>query len=248
MAKNTPKSRAETTLFLLMSVDGKISSGESDTLDPDLDWKRIHGVKEGLAQYYRIEQTTDLHSLNTAKVMAKIGVNAREIPAERPKSSAFVSSIIVDRKPWLTAHGVRYLAQGAKTLYLATNNPAHPAHALESEIENLVVIHYAEEIAFLDLFQRMKHDYGAERITIQSGGTLNAVLVRHGLIDHLLLVVAPLLVGGQATPTLIGGRSFQTEADLLGSKALKLTKGEVLEDSYLRLEYDVIPDTIIDPK
>ncbi len=64
--------RPETTLFLLMSVDGKITSGSSDELDPDKDWKRITGVKEGLHQYYGIEQTTDLWSLNTGRVIALI--------------------------------------------------------------------------------------------------------------------------------------------------------------------------------
>ena len=48
-------SRVETTLFLLMSVDGKITSGESDGLDPDQDWKRIQGAREGLYQYYELE-------------------------------------------------------------------------------------------------------------------------------------------------------------------------------------------------
>lgn len=48
MKENNLKTRSETTLFLLISVDGKISSGESDNLDADWDWKRIHGVKEGL--------------------------------------------------------------------------------------------------------------------------------------------------------------------------------------------------------
>ncbi len=78
MNKNGIKPRSETTLFLLTSVDGKISSGESNALDPELDWKRIHGVKEGLNQYYQIEQTTDLHSLVTGKILAKLGANKRE--------------------------------------------------------------------------------------------------------------------------------------------------------------------------
>ncbi len=86
MKKSNLKSRSETTLLLLVSVDGKISSGESDTLDPDKDWKRIHGVKEGLSQYYQIEQTTDLHSLITGKILAKLGANEREIPEARPAS------------------------------------------------------------------------------------------------------------------------------------------------------------------
>ncbi len=240
--------RAETTLFLLMSVDGKISSGESDLLDPDRDWKRIHGVKEGLAQYYQVEQTTDLYSLITGKILYKLGLNELEIPQEQPKSAAFLNFIVVDRKPWLTTHGVRAIANGVKNLYIVTNNPAHPAHCLQNEIDNLRVISYRGKIDFLDLFQKMYREYGAERITVQSGGTLNAVLVRSGLIDHLLLVVAPLLVGGEATPTLVDGFSFQSETDLMGIKALKLAKCEALKDSYIRLEYDVIQKTIIDAK
>jgi len=64
----------------------------------------------------------------------------------------------------------------------------------------------------------MKQEHGAESITVQSGGTLNATLVRSGLIDHLLIVVAPLLVGGKATPTILDGRSFQTEAESLNCR------------------------------
>ena len=248
MKEDDPKSRAETTLFLLVSVDGKISSGESEVLDPDRDWKRIHGVKKGLKQYYQIEQTTDLHSLITGKVLAKLGANERRITEERPKSSAFLNLIVIDQKPWLSNHGVRSVANGMKHLYLVTNNTSHPAHDLQTEIDNLTVIHYREEIDFSNLFQRMKLGHGVERITIQSGGMLNATLVRNGLIDHLLIIIAPLLVGGKATPTLVDGRSFKTEAELMGIKALQLTKCEALKESYVRLEYDVIQNTIIDSK
>ena len=55
--------RSITTLFMLMSVDGKISPGASDSLDVDKDFPNIAGLKEGLQQYYDIEQTTDLWSL-----------------------------------------------------------------------------------------------------------------------------------------------------------------------------------------
>ena len=48
--------RPVTTLFMLMSVDGKISTGASDDLDVDKDFPRIAGVSEGLHQYYEIER------------------------------------------------------------------------------------------------------------------------------------------------------------------------------------------------
>ncbi len=47
------------TLFMLESLDGKISSGSNDNLDADRDFCRIDGVKDGLHQYYELEQDTD---------------------------------------------------------------------------------------------------------------------------------------------------------------------------------------------
>ena len=43
--------RPITTLFMLMSVDGKISTGATDDLDVDKDFPKIKGVNEGLHQY-----------------------------------------------------------------------------------------------------------------------------------------------------------------------------------------------------
>ena len=83
--------RPITTLFMLMSVDGKISPGVTDNLDFDKDFPDILGLKEGLHQYYDIEQTTDLWSLNSGRVQEKIGVNKRELP---DKTS--VSFVIID--------------------------------------------------------------------------------------------------------------------------------------------------------
>ena len=68
---NIKKIKTITTLFMLMSVDGKISTGAVDELDVDRDFPRINGVKEGLYQYYEIEKTTDLWSLNSGRVQEK---------------------------------------------------------------------------------------------------------------------------------------------------------------------------------
>lgn len=232
--------RVETTLFLLISVDGKITSGESDALDSDWDWKRIHGVKEGIHQYYEIEKTTDLHFMITARIHEKLGINQ---PQNHPKSD--VSAVVIDRKPHLTEQGVcNYLHH--KNVYIVTNNREHPAFRVQAP--NLHVIFYPGEIDFADLFTRLRRDHVVERITIQSGGMLNSVLLRQGLIDHVSVVVAPLLVGGQMTPSLIDGVSAQVEADLVNLKALKLTQCKVLEDSYLHLEYDVVNETHVDSK
>jgi 2,5-diamino-6-(ribosylamino)-4(3H)-pyrimidinone 5'-phosphate reductase len=85
----------------------------------------------------------------------------------------------------------------------------------------------------------LARDYGAERVTIQSGGTLNATLVREGLIDRLLLVVAPAMIGGENTATLMDGESLRSTKDLKKIKTLQLIQAKPLKDSYLLLEYEV---------
>ncbi|PIP86024.1 deaminase [Candidatus Collierbacteria bacterium CG22_combo_CG10-13_8_21_14_all_43_12] len=236
--------RTYNTLFLIQSLDGKISTGDSDYLDVDLDFKRIHGVKEGLSQYYDIEKNTDPFSLNSGKVMAKIGVNLRTI---KPIKMG-CSFIVIDNRPHLTESGVRYLSQWVRTLYLVTTNKTHPAYSLKDSLPNMQILDYEKQIDFTDLFRQMKHNYLAERVTIQSGGQLNAELLRNGLIDEVSIVIAPCLIGGKETQSLIGGESIHTEEDLKRIKPLVLKECRVLDNSYIHLRYQVTNITVIDPK
>lgn len=230
-----------TTLFMIESLDGKISTGDVDELDVDKDFKRIVGVKEGLHQYYDLEKQTDPYSLNTGRVMQKIGVNER---AKEPTKMG-CSFIIIDNKPHLKEKGVEYLAKWVKTLFLITTNKNHPANVLKDKYPNIVVLTFEDKVDFAGLLEKLKTEHGIERITIQSGGTLNAEWIRQGLIDHISIVIAPLLVGGRNTSTLIDGESLHTQEDLKKIKALKLIKCDVLDNSYLHVQYDVINNTAI---
>ncbi len=230
-----------TTLFMLMSVDGKISTGNTDNLDVDKDFPKIKGVKEGLRQYYKIEQTTDLHSLNSGRVLAKIGANK---PQKNIKKLP-VNFLIIDNKPHLTLTGVDNFLKKSKKLYIITTNKNHPAFA-RKKVNNLEIIYYEQKIDFIDLFKKLKQDYGIDRLTIQTGGTLNSVFIRQQLIDRISIVVAPVLVGGGKTATLVDGRSLSSVKELSLIKALKLTEVTKLDHSYLHLKYDVVNDTVVD--
>lgn len=223
--------RPVTTLFMLMSVDGKISTGANDELDVDRDFPLIDGLKEGLHQYYEIEQTTDLWSFNTGRVQEKMGVNRKEPPPRSP-----VSFVILDNHH-LTEKGVRYFCAWAKTFVLITSNPAHPAFWVKEE--NLHVL-YQEQTDLRGALARLKQEFGCDRLTVQSGGTVNGLFLREKLFDYVDLVVAPVLIGGSDTATLVDGRSLASREELSGLGVLKLENCAVLEDSYLRLRYRVI--------
>ena len=223
--------RTVTTLFMLMSVDGKISTGASNNLDVDKDFPEIAGVKEGLHQYYEIEQTTDLWSLNSGRVQAKVGVNTKDMP-----NKTLVSFVMIDNKH-LTEHGIRYFCALSKQFVLVTSNKSHPAFEIEED--NLHII-YQDELSLKEVLTKLKAEYGCERMTIQTGGTLNGLFLREKLIDYLDIVVAPVLIGGKDTSTLVDGKSLLSESELSQLGVLTLQECIVLENSYLRLRYQVI--------
>ena len=223
--------RPITTLFMLMSVDGKISTGATDNLDVDKDFPKIAGIKEGLHQYYEIEQTTDLWSLNSGRVQEKMGVNTKEIPDKTPVSFAVIDNT------HLTEHGIRYFCALSKEFVLITSNTAHPAFQVDAD--NLHII-CQSELSLADALAKLKSEFGCQRLTIQSGGTLNGMFLRAKLFDFLDVVVAPVLIGGKDTSTLIDGQSLLSECELSQLGVLQLQECTVLEDSYLRLRYKVI--------
>ncbi len=110
---------------------------------------------------------------------------------------------------------------------------------MKNTLDNIHVFEYEKAIDFRQFFEKVKEEFGAERMTIQSGGTLNTTLVREGLIDRVLLVVAPALIGGKNMSTLMDGESLHTPAELNKIKALELVQAKPLENSYLLLEYQV---------
>ena len=87
---------------------------------------------------------------------------------------------------------------------------------------------------------QLKERLGCERLTIQSGGTVNGLFLREKLLDFVDIVVAPVLIGGRDTPTLIDGQSLRSANELSRLGVLRLIDAIPLQNSYLRLRYQVI--------
>ena len=228
------KKRPITTLFMLESLDGKISSGNTDELDADKDWCEIDGVKEGLHQYYEIEATTDYFSLNTGRVMEKIGVNDRK----EYHNKIEVKFVIIDNKPHLNENGIDYICNWVEGLILVTTNKNHMAYSLTDKYENLDILYY-EELDLTRLLEDLYSKYNAKRVTIQSGGNLNGLFLRNNLIDYVNIVIAPLLVGGKDVSTLIDGQAISHSEELNKLKALEIIECKQLDNSYIQLKYKV---------
>ena len=95
----------------------------------------------------------------------------------------------------------------------------------------------AERVDLKAALSEVSQRYGVERVRADSGGTLNGVLLRLGLVDEVSLLVAPVLMGDDASRSFVRAPALAT-AD--GYASLKLTHMERLTGDNLWLRYDVV--------
>ena len=69
---------------------------------------------------------------------------------------------------------------------------------------------------------------------------MNGLFLREKLLDYIDIVIAPVLIGGKETSTLIDGKSLLSERELSQLGVLRLQACTMLDNSYLRLNYQVI--------
>lgn len=84
--------------------------------------------------------------------------------------------------------------------------------------------------------QELRERYGVETVRVDSGGTLNGVLLEEGLVDEVSLLIHPSLVGGPNPKTVFD----PLETDLSpGVIDLELVHFEKLKDNLIWLKYKV---------
>lgn len=94
-----------------------------------------------------------------------------------------------------------------------------------------------EYVDFSRALEVLHAEHGVRVVRVDSGGTLNGVLLRAGLVDEVHLLLHPALVGGMTS------RNFFRAPDLCTPDAvvaLRLTGIEQQQDDIVLLSYDVI--------
>ena len=225
------RTRPETTLFLSLSVDGRITSHDSDDFDPDPKWKQQPGVRGLLQQFYEFNEP-GMSALTIGSYMSKVGVNTRQAVPKKEK----VSLVVLDPDADLNLQGIKYLTQNLEHLYYVCLK-SHPIASTKTKksnhLPNLSLITYSQEIDLGDLFARLYQDHHIHNLAIHSIAPLNADLLDAGLIDHLSVIITPLLVGGHGTPAL-------QDADVFAIRPLQLVSSQIFSNNFINLRYDVL--------
>ena len=79
-------------------------------------------------------------------------------------------------------------------------------------------------------------DLGTERLMVEGGSRLNFELLRLGLVDEVIVCIAPMIFGGETAPTLAAGPGLERSAAI----PLKLSEVEHWEDGGVLLKYQMM--------
>lgn len=99
-----------------------------------------------------------------------------------------------------------------------------------------VVVAGRQHVEYPRLMEILATRYGIKSLIVEGGPTLNRYMLNAKLVDEIRLIHMPFIVGGDDTPSLVGGMRIGSENEMI---RLKL-KGTAMYGENLVTEYDVI--------
>jgi 2,5-diamino-6-(ribosylamino)-4(3H)-pyrimidinone 5'-phosphate reductase len=214
-------------LFNVVSVDGRI-----DGFEPDLE------LYYGLASKWN-EDATLVGSETILTGEDEIPEETEEDlePLEKTEDKGSILVIPDSRGRVRTWHALRKWPYWREFVALVSKSTP------EDYIEYLEKRHIDYIVAGDDkadlraALEKLNEKYGIETVRVDSGGTLNGVLLRDGLVTDLSVLIAPTAIGGTSP------QSIYRADDLSSSKCaikLKLEHMEKMKDGYVWLKYTVV--------
>lgn len=121
---------------------------------------------------------------------------------------------------------------------LALCSRATPKEYLEYLNERHIgtIVTGGERIDMGEALEALNRDYATKTVRVDSGGTLNSVLLNDGLVDEVSVLIHPIIAGGKSSPTLC-------DPDQAGITGLQVplihTSTEVLKEGMVWSRYTI---------
>ena len=215
------------TLKLAASLDGRIatSAGESRWITGPAARDRAHLLRA----------THDAVLVGTGTALADDPRLTCRLPGLASRSPV---RIVIDRQLRLPAT-LRLLAEANEVpSWVVTLASASPSRHVELARQGVKLIPTdPDALGGIDLVAMLRRlgDEGLTRLLVEGGGRLAAALLRAGLVDRVVWMRAPLVIGGDGLPSVaaleLGGLAGAPRFQLLSSE---IADGDVI-DTYRRL-------------
>jgi 2,5-diamino-6-(ribosylamino)-4(3H)-pyrimidinone 5'-phosphate reductase len=129
-----------------------------------------------------------------------------------------------------------FLNAGPADIVIFTTQQTSKEHLALLEAQNVKV--YVDETPKVDLQSALAilKGMGVQRLMVEGGSTLNFELIRLGLVDEIIVYVAPMIFGGESAPTMAAGSGLKRSEAI----PLKLVEAETWEGGGVLLKYHVV--------
>jgi 2,5-diamino-6-(ribosylamino)-4(3H)-pyrimidinone 5'-phosphate reductase len=190
-------------LSAAMTLDGKIATKTgSSEISGEEDLKRVH----------KLRSEVDAIMVGVGTVLAdNPHLTVHKVPSNKEDNPI---RVVVDSNA-KTPLNYRILNDDAKTI-IAVNDKADSYKCdILSEKADVLVTNDDEGHVDLDKLMEYLGNQGINTLMLEGGATLNFSMFEKGLIDEIRICVAPMIVGGQFSKTLVDGAGFDYMSDAI---------------------------------
>ncbi|MFC4098201.1 RibD family protein [Paenibacillus xanthanilyticus] len=191
----------KTTVFSQISIDGKLtlgagsSSKELFTLFSSEDMEFIHkfrGNVQGIMVGKNTIQTDNPFLTNRYET----NKNPIRIIPTATMDISLDSNVLTDEE---------------KTIIVTTVHGQDPEKMalIRSRGKDCLISGY-EKVDFVGLYRQLEDQYGMEHLMVEGGGYLNWHIFDQDLVDEIILMQLPIIIGGADNVTLVDGEGYRT--------------------------------------
>ena len=214
------------TLKVAASLDGKIATrtGESRWITGESARRRVHQLRN-----------------ETDAVLVGIGTVLRDDPLLTTRLGTADQRdpirVIVDnlaRLP-LRARVVNRASTAPTILAVSQMAPRTKLETLEREGLQVIKVESSPRRVSLERLMEALGKRGILSVMIEGGAEINASALREGIVDKVLVFLAPILIGGKSTSTAVGGEGIETLGQALRLHDVRIERfdGDVLVEGYI---------------
>ena len=199
-----------------MTLDGKIATGagESRWISGPPARRYAHSLRRQVDAIL-VGIRTVIHDDPELTARLSEGNRKRQYAARQPLR------VILDSRLQIPPRARVLKRKGNSHTLLATTSKAPLARMSQLRTSGVEVVRFPSEQGRVSLHSCLTYlgKRGISSVLIEGGAEVTASVLRAGLVNRLLLIVAPVLLGGQDAVGLIGGRSPKRLDDGLALKS-----------------------------
>jgi 2,5-diamino-6-(ribosylamino)-4(3H)-pyrimidinone 5'-phosphate reductase len=206
---------------------------------------RVDGYQGGIGQFYQVASAFQADAMLSGSDTLLVAYESAP-PTEDPSGEPVTAPDPDDTRALLVVPDSRGRIQNWPQIrrepwwrdVVVLCSHATPADYVD-QLRQLGIDHIVAGDDHVDLraaLEGLNARYGIRTVQVDSGGTLNGVLLRAGLVDEISLLISPTLAGG------LSPRSIYRAPDLASPEGiipLRLFHLERLEDDLVWLRYEV---------